>query len=150
MTKRKNTYEFFEIMTKGVRYLCYAYLIPNRKEWAWLNPTERRSAIFAVIVTRRRDSVSHLAAEFSVSERTILRDIMLLTLSYPVETVRGRRGGVKLSAWFKPTDKVLNAKQIMLLRKLEPYLNQEDRIVLNSIISQFTPHWSVSPCIRWT
>ena len=92
-----------------------------------------------MIITRRQDSVSHLAAEFAVSERTILRDIMLLTLSYPVETVRGRRGGVKLADWFRPTESYLNAKQIMLLRKIEPHLNPEDRIVLNSILLQFAP-----------
>ena len=100
---------------------------------------ERRTAIYAVIITWRQDSVSLLAAEFAVSERTILRDIMLLTLSYPVETVRGRRGGVKLADWFRPTDNFLSAKQIMLLRKIEPSLNQEDRVVLNSILLQFTP-----------
>lgn len=92
-----------------------------------------------MIVTRRYDTVPHLAVEFSVSERTILRDIMLLTLSYPVETVRGCRGGVKLSKWFKPTDSVLNDKQVKLLRRIEPHLNQEDRIVLNSILLQFAP-----------
>ncbi len=95
---------------------------------------ERRAEIYAVMITRRYDSAPNLAAEFSVSERTILRDITFLTLSYPVETVRGCRGGVKLSDWFKPADRFLNPKQIMLLRKLEPYLNQDDRVVL-----QFSP-----------
>ena len=104
-----------------------------------MNPTERRAAIYAVIITRRYDTVPHLAVEFAVSERTILRDIMLLTLSYPVETVRGCRGGVKVSDWFKHTDNFLNARQIKLLRKIEPHLNQDDRIVLNSILLQFAP-----------
>lgn len=139
VTKCKFYIKTFQIMTKGVRYFCYAITIPNRKEGAWLNPTERRTAIYAVIVTRRYDTVPHLAVEFDVSERTILRDIMFLTLSYPVETVRGCRGGVKLSKWFKPTDRVLNDKQVKLLRRIEPHLNQEDRIVLNSILLQFAP-----------
>lgn len=82
----------------------------------------------------------NLAAEFGVSERTILRDITFLMLSYPVETVRGCQGGVKVSDWFKPTDRFLSAKQIMLLQKIKPSLNKEDRVVLNSIILQFTPH----------
>lgn len=88
---------------------------------------------------RRYDTVPHLAAEFAVSERTILRDIMLLTLSYPVETVRGCRGGVKVSDWFKPTERYLSIRQIKLLRRIEPHLTQEDRIVLNSILLQFAP-----------
>ncbi len=84
-----------------------------------MNPEERRAAIYAVIITRRSDSMPNLAAEFAFSEQTILRDIMFLTLSYPVVTVRECRGEVKLSEWIKPTDRYLNPKQIMLLEKIK-------------------------------
>lgn len=80
-----------------------------------------------------------MAEEFDVSERTIQRDIMLLMLSYPVETVRGRGGGVKIAEWFDPDSPVLNPKQVLLLRKIEPLLNTEDKVVLNSILLQFSP-----------
>ena len=65
---------------------------------------------------------------------------ILLTLSYPLETVRGRRGGVKLADWFHPADTWLNFEQIKLLRKIEPYLPPVDQVVLKSILFQFTPH----------
>lgn len=80
-----------------------------------------------------------MAEEFDVSERTIQRDIMLLMLSYPVETVRGRGGGVKITEWFDPDNPFLNPKQVLLLRKIEPLLNTEDKVVLNSILLQFSP-----------
>ena len=64
---------------------------------------------------------------------------MFLTLSYPVETVRGCRGGVKLVEWFNPNARYLNEKQIMLLHKLETQLEQEEQIILNSILLQFSP-----------
>lgn len=105
-----------------------------------MNPTERRSAIFTAICWRRFDSFVNLAREFQVSERTIQRDVILLTLSYPLETVRGRRGGVKLADWFHPADTWLNFEQIKLLRKIEPYLPPVEQVVLKSILFQFTPH----------
>lgn len=104
-----------------------------------MSPTERRSAIYAAICWRRFDSFVNLAIEFDVSERTIQRDILLLTLSYPLEVVRGCHGGVKLADWFSPTNSFLNPKQVMLLRKIEPHLHKDERIVLNSILLQFMP-----------
>lgn len=105
-----------------------------------MNPTERRAAIYAVICWRRFDSYGHLAMEFNVSERTIQRDVILLTTSHPLETVRGCRGGVKLADWFNPSESWLNPEQICLLKKIEPQLTGKDRIVLHSIFLQFLPH----------
>ena len=105
-----------------------------------MNPTERRAAIYAAICWRRFDSFGNLAMEFHASERTIQRDVILLTLSHPLETVRGCHGGVKLADWFHPGDSWLNPEQIGLLRRIEPYLSGRDRIILNSIFLQFLPH----------
>lgn len=82
----------------------------------------------------------NLALELHVSERTIQRDINLLSLSYPVETVRGCREGVKLAEWFRPADRCLSPTQAALLRKLRPLLSPTDQIILNSILLQFSPH----------
>ncbi len=105
-----------------------------------MNPTERRSAIYAALCWRRFDSIVNLALELHVSERTIQRDVTFLSLSYPLETVRGCRGGVKLAEWFKPTDPWLNPEQTALLKKVKPYLSSMDQIILNSILLQFSPH----------
>ena len=105
-----------------------------------MNPTERRAEIYAALCWRRFDSFGNLAIEFHVSQRTIQRDVILLTLSHPLETVRGCHGGVKLADWFHPRDSWLNPEQIGLLRRIEPYLSGRDRIILNSIFLQFLPH----------
>ena len=105
-----------------------------------MNPAERRAAIYAAIFWRRFDSFGNLAMEFRVSVRTIQRDVLLLTLSYPLETVRGCHGGVKLADWFHPADSYLNLEQIGLLRSIAPTLTGRDRVILHSILLQFQPH----------
>lgn len=58
---------------------------------------ERRMAIWRSLCCRGQDTVAHLADEFGVSVRTIYFDVQILSLSYPIETIRGRyKGGVKL------------------------------------------------------
>ena len=42
--------------------------------------------------------MANLATEFGVSVRTIKNDIDILSLSYPIETIRGRYGEAKLAA----------------------------------------------------
>ena len=77
---------------------------------------------------------------FSVSRRTIIRDIEVLTLTYPIETVRGRYGGgVKIADWYHPSRQSLCLEQIQLLKRLAPALKGNDLLIMNSIISQFSP-----------
>lgn len=103
-----------------------------------MSPGERRKAIFEALCMRRQDTVDNLAHEFSVSEKTVRRDIEELTLSYPVETVRGRYGGgVKIADWYRPNRSTLSPEQMALLKKLAPSLSHADLTVMNSIISQF-------------
>jgi len=101
---------------------------------------ERRQALWNTLCQRRQDTVENLAAEFKVSPRTIRYDIETLTLSYPVETVRGRYGGgVKVSDWYHPTRRTLCPEQVALLKKVATSLTGSDLATLNSIISQFAP-----------
>jgi predicted DNA-binding transcriptional regulator YafY len=106
-----------------------------------MSPNERRSAIFDALCIRRQDTVSNLAEEFKVSEKTIRRDIEELSCSYPIETVRGRYGGgVKVLDWYRPSHKTLSPEQAALLMKLAPGLEGHDLDVMNSIITQFAPY----------
>ena len=54
---------------------------------------DRQQQIINLLCQRRSDTVQNLAAELGVCERTIRRDIEELTLTHPLETVRGRYGG---------------------------------------------------------
>lgn len=56
--------------------------------------TERRNSILKALCRRRYETISNLAAEFDVSERTIRRDIDALSSTEPIYTQPGRAGGV--------------------------------------------------------
>lgn len=105
-----------------------------------MSPSERQTALYEALCLRRQDTVDNLAHELGVSEKTIRRDIEVLTCVYPIETVRGRYGGgVKIADWYHPTRTSLCPEQMSLLKKLAPSLHGDDLTVMNSIISQFAP-----------
>ena len=102
------------------------------------NPWERRQKILEVLCLRRHDTYGNLAHEFNVSTGTIRRDIVVLTCSYPIETVQGGHGGVRVAEWFHLDRRMLNAEEIALLRRLEESLDGHDREMLNRIIAVFS------------
>ena len=104
-----------------------------------MGPAERRQRLLEVLCHRRHDTCENLAREFDVSIRTIYSDIEVLMCSYPIEAVRGRYGGVRVSDWFYPSSTSLGPKQFALLIKLRNQLSGDDLIVLNSILVQFAP-----------
>ena len=72
-----------------------------------------------LLCQRRRETISNLAAELGVSERTIRRDVEMLTLRYPIETVCGRYGGgVRMADWYQQGRQRLTPRQTALLRRL--------------------------------
>ena len=56
---------------------------------------ERRQQVLEAISDRRTERIENLASEFGVSRRTIERDILVLSCSYPIVTVQGAAGGVR-------------------------------------------------------
>ena len=102
-----------------------------------LSQSERRSAIIAVLCQRRFESLTNLASEFDVTTRTIKRDVLDLSRTYPITTIRGHNGGIKMEAWFNPDRKVLSNQQENLLIRLKESLSGEDLIIMNTILVQF-------------
>ena len=103
-----------------------------------LNPWERRQKILEILCLRRHETTENLAHEFNVSRGTIRRDITVLTCSYPIETVQGGHGGVRVADWFHLDRRTLNSDEITFLRKLERLLDSADREMLNRIITTFS------------
>ena len=82
--------------------------------------------------------MANLAAEFGVSTRTIKNDIDILSLSYPIETIRGRYGGgVRVADGYYLHKKYLKPEQQELLGRLSANLSGSDLLVMNSIIKDF-------------
>ena len=103
-----------------------------------LNPWERRQKILEVLCLRRHDTYGNLAHEFNVSTGTIRRDIVVLTCSYPIETVQGGHGGVRVAEGVPLDRRSLNSAEITFLRRLGESLDGHDREMLNRIIAAFS------------
>lgn len=83
-----------------------------------MDAVERRQQILELLCQRRKDTMQNLAAELGVSERTIRRDVEILTRSYPLETVCGRYGGgVRVADWYHLDRQRMSPKQTALLRR---------------------------------
>ena len=91
-----------------------------------------------LLCQRRRETISNLAAELGVSERTVRRDIEMLTLRYPIETGCGRYGGgVRMADWYQQGRQRLTPRQTALLRRLAAGLQGEDLEDMKQILTQF-------------
>ena len=101
---------------------------------------ERRDHIMAKLRSARQATIASLLEELGCSRRTLLYDIESLSASgFPIETVRGHGGGIKLMDWYHPQRISLCPEQMSLLRKIAPMLDVKELQVLNSIIDQFGP-----------
>lgn len=100
---------------------------------------ERRMEIWRSLCCHHYLTVASLAEKYRVSARTIYTDVQILSLSYPIEAVRGRYfGGIKLPNWYKPALNVLTNAQYDLLMRLKKELSGNDRMIMTSIIDQFS------------
>ena len=93
----------------------------------------RQQQIINLLCQRRSDTVQNLAAELGIR-----RDIEELTLTYPLETVRGRYGGgVRMADWYFQDRPKLSPKQTALLKRLAVGLHGEDLDEMNQILARF-------------
>ena len=100
-----------------------------------MSPSERRSAILDLLCKILHETTANLAALFGVTERTIRRDLVALSCSYPIQTIRGRYGGIQLDRELRLDRKFLSPKQDALLRKLARTLQNDDLAVMKSILA---------------
>ena len=100
--------------------------------------TERRQSILEVLCLRRFDTIDHLADEFGVSRRTIRYDLEVLQCSYPIETLKGGGGGVRVMDGYYIGMKYLNSRQATLLEKLSETLSGDELLTMQSILKTFS------------
>ena len=80
--------------------------------------TERRNSILKALCRRRYETISNLAAEFDVSERTIRRDIDALSCTEPIYTQPGRSGGVYVVDGYRMDRMYMSKEETDVLRKI--------------------------------
>ena len=97
---------------------------------------ERRKAIMQILRLRKYEKVDNLAFQFSVTPRTIKRDIEILSLTESIYTRQGKYGGGIYYDDFEekatPT-----AQKIALLNKLKNYCSAEELKTLRRIIKDY-------------
>lgn len=98
---------------------------------------DRRQKLLEVLMARRQETVPNLMQELGVSRCTILRDIDVLSCSYPIFTVRGNGGGVRVADGYYLDRRYLKPDQEALIHKLLPGLKPEEQVVMQSILDSF-------------
>lgn len=99
---------------------------------------ERRGAILDIICARRYETIDNLAFELEVSRRAIQRDVLHLSLRFPIYTMQGKGGGILISDDFRWSAKYLSSEQLALLNKLGSKLKGKDAETMASIIKMFS------------
>lgn len=96
-----------------------------------MGTAERRNAILKVLCRRRYETVGNLAAEFEVSERTIRRDIEILSYTEPIYTQSGRHaGGVYVVDGYHTDRMYMSEEEIAILQKLKDEANKSNSCLL--------------------
>ena len=103
-----------------------------------MTPCDRRDAILNVLCKRRTEHIKNPAFEFGVSRRTIINNIIELTRSYPIETVRGNRGCVRVAEGYYIGRKYLKPAQKEALLDAISNADGETRNALESILHDFS------------
>lgn len=123
-------------MVQKVSRLTFRIQPSRAKEVRQMSANERRMQILEVLCERKFETIDNLMFEFSASRATIKRDIQELILSYPVYTVQGHGGGVRIYDGYRLGMKYLSEKQSNLLEKLAVGLTGEDLATMQSILKK--------------
>lgn len=109
----------------------------DRKEVTVVSANERRAEIIRIMVARRQESMQVLARELGVSDRTIRTDILALTAEYPLETIRGNGGGVRIADWYHPHKNILTVEQMTVLEQLMSQADDNQKRVLDQMLREY-------------
>ena len=102
-----------------------------------MTASERRAEIMRIVIARRYETAPQLARELRVSVNTIRRDILILTLDYPLETQRGNGGCVKVADWYHPHRNILSHEQQQVLSQLISVSDEHQANVLRQMLQEY-------------
>ena len=95
---------------------------------------ERRVSIWNTLCIYHCMKIDRLVGIYKVSRRTIRYDIEYLSLTYPIVTVRGRGGCVKILDGLNPRPREITPDQVAFLISLLPRLEEKEKRKLLGII----------------
>ena len=103
-----------------------------------MRATERRQALLEIICERRHEKMDNLAFELGVSRKTIMRDVLELSISYPIYTAAGRHdSGVFVEDDYYLGKKYLSEKQKKLLVTMRENCNENQKKTRLAMINKF-------------
>lgn len=102
------------------------------------NTSERRQMILEYLLEHRETTRFELSNHFNVSLRTIERDILIFSCSYPIITIQGGGGGIKIADGYRLGMKYLSESQAALLEQLSETLSGKDLEIMQSILKIFS------------
>ena len=112
-----------------------------------MNAHQRRQKILQILCLRKHEKICNLASELGVSERTISRDIVALSLEAPIYTIPGRYySGVYIDKSFSLNKLYLKDDEQILLKKIAKEseqkrfckLSEPELTKLKTIISNYS------------
>ena len=112
----------------------------KRRELAntsWETPDDRRHKMREYLSAKRKVTYQDLADEYGITRRTAMRDIEILTVSVPLETIPGNGGGVKVLDGWHSNRLYMNEDQKLLLIELSETLTGRRRETMESILTDF-------------
>lgn len=95
--------------------------------------------MIAALYERHNDAVGNRAFEFDVSFHTIRNDIRVLELEYPIDTRMGAGGGMFILDSSRLQQRWLTVRQRELLVDVCSVLDDEQALLMKSIISGMSP-----------
>ena len=98
---------------------------------------ERRRSILNYLLEVRKTTRAELSDRYDVSLRTIERDIIILSCSYPIFTIQGGKGGIRIADGYYIGIRYLTVSQLALLERLSTSLTGEDLLLMREIIKTF-------------
>ena len=100
--------------------------------------TERRQLVLDYLLDHRYTTLNALCMEFQVSMSTMRRDVLILSCSYPITTIQGGGGGIKIADGYRLGMKYMTSKQTDLLEKLSETLSGDELATMQSILKTFS------------
>lgn len=95
---------------------------------------ERRQSILEALCVRRHEKAVNLAFEYGVNVSTIFRDVLSLSLEYPIYTIQGHDGGIFVEDGFYLHKSRFTDAELDVLEEALPYFSGKKREILLGII----------------
>lgn len=99
-----------------------------------LSANERRAEIMRILECHRQEKMHNLAYLFNVTRKTICTDIEILMASFPIETVQGRYGCVKLKDGYAMYQSFLSEEEQVTLLEIFPTLSDKHSKVIAGLL----------------